>query len=76
MSKHITEEQRYAISMMLQIPMSKKAIAEAIGIYSQSTMWSYYTNVKKRTVYHHAQITVSLATFSSATYFLCIQPRS
>jgi len=25
MSKHITEEQRYAISMMLQIPMSKKA---------------------------------------------------
>lgn len=31
MSKHITEEQRYAISMMLQIPMSKKAIAEAIG---------------------------------------------
>ncbi len=32
MSKHITEEQRYAISMMLQIPMSKKAIAEAIGV--------------------------------------------
>ena len=25
MSKHITEEQRYAISMMLQIPMSKKS---------------------------------------------------
>lgn len=32
MSKHITEKQRYAISKMLQIPMSKKDIAEAIGI--------------------------------------------
>ncbi len=38
MSKHITEEQRYAISMMLQIPMSKKAIAEAIGV-DKSTVY-------------------------------------
>ena len=32
MSKHITEKQRYAISKMLQVPMSKKDIAEAIGV--------------------------------------------
>jgi len=32
MSKQITREQRYAISTMLQIPMTKKAIAEAIGV--------------------------------------------
>lgn len=32
MSKHITEKQRYAISKMLQIQMSKKDIAEAIGV--------------------------------------------
>ena len=38
MSKHITEEQRYAISMMLQIRMSKKAIAEAIGV-DKSTVY-------------------------------------
>lgn len=38
MNKHITEEQRYAISMMLQIPMSKKAIAEAIGV-DKSTVY-------------------------------------
>jgi len=43
MSKHITEEQRYAISMMLQIPMSKKAIAEAIGV-DKSTV---YREVKR-----------------------------
>ena len=34
MSKHITEKQRYAISKMLQVPMSKKDIAEAIGVDS------------------------------------------
>jgi IS30 family transposase len=38
MSKHITEKQRYAISMMLQIPMTKKAIAEAIGV-DKSTVY-------------------------------------
>ena len=43
MSKHLTEEQRYAISMMLQIPMSKKAIAEAIGV-DKSTV---YREVKR-----------------------------
>jgi IS30 family transposase len=43
MSKHITEEQRYAISMMLQLPMSKKAIAEAIGV-DKSTV---YREVKR-----------------------------
>jgi IS30 family transposase len=43
MSKHITEEQRYAISMMLQIPMSKKAIADAIGV-DKSTV---YREVKR-----------------------------
>lgn len=32
MSKHLTVEQRYAISAMLQIPMSQKAIASAIGV--------------------------------------------
>ena len=42
MSKHITEEQRYAISMMLQIPMSKKAIAEAIGV-DKSTVYRELT---------------------------------
>jgi IS30 family transposase len=38
LSKHITEKQRYAISMMLQIPMTKKAIAEAIGV-DKSTVY-------------------------------------
>ena len=32
MSKHITEKQRYAISKMLQVPMSKKDIAEAVAL--------------------------------------------
>ncbi len=32
MSKHLTVEQRYAISAMLQIPMTQKAIAGAIGV--------------------------------------------
>ncbi len=36
MSKHITEKQRYAISKMLQVPMSKKDIAEAIGVDKSS----------------------------------------
>lgn len=38
MSKHITEEQRYAISTMLQIPMTIKAIAKAIGV-NKSTVY-------------------------------------
>ena len=45
MSKHITEEQRYAISMMLQIPMSKKAIAEAIGV-DKSTVYREIKRIK------------------------------
>ena len=36
MRKHITEKQRYAISKMLQVPMSKKDIAEAIGVDKSS----------------------------------------
>ncbi|MGC9152021.1 MAG: helix-turn-helix domain-containing protein, partial [Microbacter sp.] len=32
MRKHITEEQRYTIATMLQIPMTQKTIAAAIGL--------------------------------------------
>ncbi|UVV54011.1 helix-turn-helix domain-containing protein [Bacteroides thetaiotaomicron] len=57
MSKHITEEQRYAISMMLQIPMSKKAIAEAIGV-DKSTV---YREIKRNCDARSGTIAWSLA---------------
>ena len=44
MSKHITEKQRYAISKMLQVPMSKKDIAEAIGVDKSSIYRDVDTN--------------------------------
>ncbi|UVV54716.1 helix-turn-helix domain-containing protein [Bacteroides thetaiotaomicron] len=50
MSKHITEEQRYAISMMLQIPMSKKAIAEAIGVDKSTVYREIKRNCDARSV--------------------------
>jgi len=38
MSKYITREQRYAISMMLKTQMSKKEIAKALGV-DKSTIY-------------------------------------
>ena len=36
MSKHLTVEQRYAIYTMLQIPLKRKEIAEAIGVHKST----------------------------------------
>ena len=36
MSKHLTVEQRYSIYTMLQIPMTQKDIAAAIGVHKST----------------------------------------
>ena len=64
MSKHITEKQRYAISKMLQVPMSKKDIAEAIGV-DRSNIY--------RVLF---PLCISLAVFIITTFFLCIDELS
>ncbi len=57
MSKHITREQRYAISMMLQTPMTKKEIAEAIGI-DKSTV---YREIKRNCDARNGNYSMELA---------------
>ena len=57
MSKHITREQRYAISMMLQTPMTKKEIAEAIGI-DKSTV---YREIKRNCDARNCNYSMELA---------------
>ena len=52
MSKHITEKQRYAISKMLQVPMSKKDIAEAIGVDKSSI----YREIKRKQLPMNLQV--------------------
>ena len=46
--KHLTEEQRYAIYTMLQIPMTQKDIAEAIGVHKSTISRELRRNCDKR----------------------------
>ena len=57
MSKHITEEQKYAISTMLQIPMNQKAIAAAIGV-DKSTI---YREIKRNSDGRNGNYVMDLA---------------